>query len=231
MRTMNRRAAGTTAILAAATLALAACSTDEDTTDSTDAAETTTTTSMEDGTSTEDTTTETSEATAPANGAPTGPGCQAYADAHPDGPASLEAIADQNIVEALPNIPELATLTSALTGGLNPDVDLVPTLEGGEWTIFAPTEDAFAKVDDATIQALQTDADLLTSVLTFHVVDGRAGLDAIEGTHATVEGNEVTVTMDGEEMMVNDSAITCGGIETGNATVYLIDSVLLPPTE
>ena len=57
------------------------------------------------------------------------------------------------------------------------------------------------------------------------------GLDAVEGTHATVQGDEVEVTMDGETMMVNDSNISCGGIKTGNATVYLIDSVLLPPTE
>lgn len=53
----------------------------------------------------------------------------------------------------------------------------------------------------------------------------------MEGTHATVQGDEVEVTMDGETMMVNDSNISCGGIKTGNATVYLIDSVLLPPTE
>ena len=68
-------------------------------------------------------------------------------------------------------------------------------------------------------------------MLTYHVVDGHAGLDAVEGTHATVQGDEVEVTMDGETMMVNDSNISCGGIKTGNATVYLIDSVLLPPTE
>ncbi len=86
-------------------------------------------------------------------------------------------------------------------------------------------------VHAATLEALQTDADLLTAVLTYHVVDGQAGLDAVEGTHATVQGDEVEVTMDGETMMVNDSNISCGGIKTGNATVYLIDSVLLPPTE
>ena len=211
MRTSNRRTAGAAAMLAVAALTLVACGDDAATTSTT-----------------ETTATETSAA---GEGAPAGPGCQAYAEAHPDGPASLDAIADQNIVDAIQNIPELATLTSALTGGLNPDVNLAATLQDGEWTIFAPTEDAFAKVDAATLEALKTDADLLTAVLTYHVVDGQAGLDAVEGTHATVQGDEVEVTMDGETMMVNDSNISCGGIKTGNATVYLIDSVLLPPTE
>lgn len=224
MRTSNRRTAGAAAMLAVAALTLVACGDDAATTENTD-----TTTATSTATSTTETTA--TETSAAGEGAPAGPGCQAYAEAHPDGPASLDAIADQNIVDAIQNIPELATLTSALTGGLNPDVNLAATLQDGEWTIFAPTEDAFAKVDAATLEALQTDADLLTAVLTYHVVDGQAGLDAVEGTHATVQGDEVEVTMDGETMMVNDSDISCGGIKTGNATVYLIDSVLLPPTE
>ena len=227
MRISNRRTAGVAAMLGVAALTLVACG-DDTTTETNDTATETTATTSANGTTTETTATET---TAAGNGAPSGPGCAAYAEAHPDGPASLDAIADQNIVDALPNIPELATLTSALTGGLNPDVNLAATLQDGEWTIFAPTEEAFAQIDAATLEALQTDADLLTDVLTYHVVDGRAGLDAVEGNHTTVQGDDIEVTADGEMMMVNDSNISCGGIETGNATVYLIDSVLLPPTE
>ncbi|PMC61390.1 fasciclin [Corynebacterium xerosis] len=227
MRTTNRRTAGAAAMLAVAALTLVACGDDANTVETTDAATAPSTATS----GSETTTTETSAASEGASAGPAGPGCQAYAEAHPDGPASLEAIADQNIVDAIPNIPELATLTAALTGGLNPDVNLAATLQNGEWTIFAPTEDAFAKVDEATLEALKTDSDLLTDVLTYHVVDGRAGLDAVEGAHATVQGQDVEVTADGDAMMVNDSNISCGGIETGNATVYLIDSVLLPPTE
>ncbi len=220
MRTTNRRTAGAAAMLAVSALALVACG---DEAADTDAPAPSTASSTAESTAT--------ETSAAGDGAPAGPGCRAYAEAHPDGPASLETISGQNIVDAIPNIPELATLTSALTGGLNPDVNLVATLKDGEWTIFAPTEDAFAKVDADTLEALKTDADLLTGVLTYHVVDGRAGLDAVKGSHTTVQGAELKVTGDGDMMKVNDASIACGGIKTGNATVYLIDSVLLPPTQ
>ena len=60
-----------------------------------------------------------------------GPGCAAYADAHPDGPASVAELKNQNIVEAVGNVPELSTLAQALSGKLNPEVDLVPVLKDG----------------------------------------------------------------------------------------------------
>ncbi|MBV7295789.1 fasciclin domain-containing protein [Corynebacterium sp. TAE3-ERU12] len=214
MFTNRQRLAGV--VIAAAALSVSACSNDDTVEDT--ASETVASESATDN-----------EATMAESEGPAGPGCAAYAEAHTDGPASLEAISGQNVVEALPNIPELSTLTAALTGELNGEVNLVSTIQDGEWTIFAPTDDAFAKVDDATIEALKTDADLLSTVLTYHVVDGQAGLDAIAGEHTTVAGEMVTVTIDGDEMKVNDSNITCGGISTTNATVYLIDSVLMPP--
>lgn len=215
MFTNRRRLAGV--VIAATALSMSACSNDDTMNDATSEAATTAS-----ETSADETTTMTQEG-------PSGPGCSAYAEAHPDGPASLETISGQNIADALPNIPELSTLTAALTGELNSDVNLVATLQDGEWTIFAPTDEAFAKVDDDTVEALKDDAELLNTVLTYHVVDGQAGLDAIEGEHTTVAGEKITVTADGDEMKVNDSKITCGGISTKNATVYLIDSVLMPP--
>ena len=76
---------------------------------------------------------------------------------------------------AASNNPMLTTLTSALSGKLNPNVNLVDTLNGNrEFTVFAPTDDAFAKIDPATIEKLKTDSDLLTSILTYHVVPGQA---------------------------------------------------------
>ena len=81
----------------------------------------------------------------------------------------------------------------------------------------------------ATIETLQTDADLLTSILTYHVVPGQAGPDEIVGTHTTVNGADLEVTGSGDELMVNDAMVICGGVQTANATVYLIDSVLMPP--
>lgn len=157
-----------------------------------------------------------------------GPGCAAYADAHPDGPASVAELKNQNIVEAVGNVPELSTLAQALSGKLNPEVDLVPVLKDGEWTVFAPTDDAFSKLDAATVDKLKQDPELLKSILTYHVVKGQAApADAI-GTHTTVNGKDVTVKESGSDIMVNDSKVACGGIKTKNATVYLIDTVLMP---
>ena len=123
----------------------------------------------------------------------------------------------------------LTTLTPALSGKLNPNVNLVDTLNGGEFTVFAPTDDAFAKIDPATIEKLKTDSDLLTSILTYHVVPGPARPDQVAGDHKTVQGADVTVTGEGEAIKVNDAGLVCGGVQTANATVYMIDTVLMPP--
>ncbi|MES1170899.1 MAG: fasciclin domain-containing protein, partial [Actinomycetota bacterium] len=95
----------------------------------------------------------------------------------------------------------------------------------------APVDEAFAAVDGATIDALKSDADLLTGVLTYHVVAGQIEPDAIAGTHTTVNGADLEVTGSGDELMVNGANVICGGVQTANATVYLIDGVLLPPSE
>lgn len=123
----------------------------------------------------------------------------------------------------------LTTLTAAVSGQVNPDVNLVDTLNGDEFTVFAPVDDAFAVIDAATMETLASDADLLTSILTYHVVPGQITPDEIAGMHATVQGAEVEVTGEGDELMVNDASVVCGGVQTANATVYLIDAVLMPP--
>ncbi len=133
---------------------------------------------------------------------------------------------------AASNNPILTTLTAAVTGALNPEVDLVDTLNGDEFTVFAPVDDAFAKIDAATIEVLKTDSALLTSILTYHVVPGQILPDDIDGTHTTVNGADLEVTGSGDEIVVNgQSAVICGGVQTANATVYLIDTVLMPPAQ
>ena len=121
-----------------------------------------------------------------------------------------------------------ATLVAAVSGQLNPDVNLVDTLNGSEFTVFAPVDDAFAAIDPATIEALKTDTEMLSSILTYHVVPGQIAPDAIVGTQTTVQGGTVEVTGSGDELMVNGANVICGGVHTANATVYLIDGVLLP---
>ena len=160
-----------------------------------------------------------------------GPGCADYAEAVPDGAGSVEGMALDPVATAASNNPLLTTLTAAVSGQLNPEVDLVDTLNGGEFTVFAPVDDAFAAIDPAVIESLQTDTETLTSILTYHVVPGQISPDDIAGTHATVQGAEVEVTGSGDAFMVNDANVICGGVQTANATVYLIDSVLMPPAE
>jgi uncharacterized surface protein with fasciclin (FAS1) repeats len=157
-----------------------------------------------------------------------GPGCAGYAEQVPDGAGSVEGMAQDPVAVAASNNPLLTTLVSAVSGELNPDVNLVDTLNGDEFTVFAPVDDAFAQIDPATIETLKTDSDLLTSILTYHVVPGQLTPDEVVGTQATVQGGSVEVTGSGDELMVNDANVICGGVMTANATVYLVDSVLMP---
>ncbi len=160
-----------------------------------------------------------------------GPGCAAYAEAVPDGDGSVAGMAQDPVAVAASNNPLLTTLVAAVSGQLNPDVNLVDTLNGDEFTVFAPVDEAFAKIDPATIEGLKTDSATLSSILTYHVVPGQITPDEIAGTHATVQGADLEVTGSGDELMVNDANVICGGVQTANATVYLIDSVLMPPAE
>lgn len=157
-----------------------------------------------------------------------GSGCAAYAEAVPSGAGSIVGMSADPVAVAASNNPLLTTLVAAVSGQLNPDVNLVDTLNGSEFTVFAPVDDAFAKIDPATIDTLKTDSALLSKILTYHVVPGQIAPDAIDGTHATVEGGTVEVTGSGDNIMVNDAKVICGGVHTANATVYLIDSVLMP---
>ncbi len=158
-----------------------------------------------------------------------GAGCAAYAEAVPDGAGSVEGMALDPVATAASNNPLLTTLVAAVSGQLNPDVNLVDTLNGSEFTVFAPVDDAFAKIDAATIETLKTDTALLSSILTYHVVPGQIAPADIDGTHTTVQGGDVTVTGSGDDITVNDATVICGGVKTANATVYLIDTVLMPP--
>ncbi len=158
-----------------------------------------------------------------------GPGCAAYAEQNPSGPGSVSGMAQAPVATAASHNPMLTTLTKAVSGQINPDVNLVDTLNGGQFTVFAPTDDAFAKVAPDTMAMLQKDPAALSGILTYHVLPGRLAPDEIAGTHTTVEGAEVTVTGSGDDLKVGDASVVCGGVQTANATVYLIDGVLMPP--
>ncbi|ATG50552.1 fasciclin [Brachybacterium vulturis] len=158
-----------------------------------------------------------------------GPGCADYAAMVPDGAGSVEGMAQDPVSVAASNNPMLTTLTSAISGELNPDVDLADTLDGDEFTVFAPVDDAFAAIPEQDLTALAGDTEGLTEVLTYHVVPGQLTPDEIAGTLTTVQGEDIEVTGSGDDLMVGDAAVICGGVQTQNATVYLIDTVLMPP--
>lgn len=213
------RTALTAAGLTAAAVLFAGCSSTSTTAESTTTTAAATTT-----------TTTTTAAAAPA-GTLVGPGCASYAEQVPTGPGSVAGMAKDPVTVAASNNPLLKTLTSALSGKLNPNVNLVQTLDSGQFTVFAPTDDAFAKLDPATVEKLKTDSDLLTSILTYHVVPAQASPAQVVGEHKTVQGGTVTVTGSGDALKVNDANVVCGGVQTANATVYLIDTVLTPPAQ
>lgn len=157
-----------------------------------------------------------------------GPGCADYAKQVPSGAGSVTGMAADPVAVAASNNPLLTTLVSAVSGKLNPKVNLVSTLNSAEFTVFAPVDSAFAKIDAATIEKLKTDDALLTKILTYHVVPGQIAPDKIAGDQKTVQTGVVKVSGSGDALKVNDANVICGGVRTANATVYLIDSVLLP---
>jgi uncharacterized surface protein with fasciclin (FAS1) repeats len=160
-----------------------------------------------------------------------GPGCAGYAKQVPNGSGSVAGMAQDPVATAASNNPILKTLTATVSGKYNPKVNLVDTLNGGTFTVFAPVDSAFAKLPKATLKALATPqgAKTLQTVLTYHVIPGQLSPSQIDGTHKTVEGGTVTVTGSGNNIKVNGStSVICGGVKTANATVYLIDSVLMP---
>jgi uncharacterized surface protein with fasciclin (FAS1) repeats len=158
-----------------------------------------------------------------------GPGCAAYAQQVPTGPGSVAGMAADPVAVAASNNPMLTTLSSALSGKLNPQVNLVDTLNSGQYTVFAPTDQAFGKLDPATLESLKTDAPLLNKILTYHVVQGQLSPAQVGGAHASLQGAPVTVTGSGNNLKVNNASVVCGGVQTANAVVYMIDTVLMPP--
>ncbi len=225
MELTKRRNLSVLGIAAVAMFGLAACSTGDEATTAPSA---------------EDMTTQTSEGAAPEASAEdmdpaanlVGAGCADYAEQVPDGDGSVAGMALDPVATAASNNPLLTQLTASVSGQLNPDVDLVDTLNGGEFTIFAPVDSAFEALDAATVDALKSDADLLSGILTYHVVEGRILPSDLEGTtQTTVQGGDVEITGSGDELKVNDANVICGGVQTANATVYLIDGILMPPAQ
>ena len=153
---------------------------------------------------------------------PFGPGCAAVPA---DGAGSFSGMASDPVATAASNNPLLSTLVTAVgEAGLGETLNTAKDV-----TVFAPTNDAFAALDKATMDKAMADPEgLLTTVLTNHVVEGRLAPDMLAGDHTTLAGTTITVEGSGEDFTVGDAKVVCGNVQTANATVYIIDGVLLP---
>ncbi|MCB8901712.1 MULTISPECIES: fasciclin domain-containing protein [unclassified Streptomyces] len=163
------------------------------------------------------------KATAMTADGPFGPGC---ASVPKDGAGSFDGMAKAPVATAASNNPELSTLVTAVK-----QAGLVDTLNNAEnITVFAPTNAAFAKIPKADLDKVLADKAMLTDILTYHVVGQKLTPKQLEnGSFETLQKGRLTTQGSGESFTVNESAkVVCGNVPTANATVYVIDTVLMP---
>ena len=217
MNTLLRtRTLGLAALALTASMSLAACGSEDEGASASDDT-TSSSTPMESESSSE----APMESEAPMTDGPFGPAC---AEVPTSGPGSVEGMADDPVATDASNNPLLKTLVAAVTAA-----DLVDTLNSAEdITVFAPTEEAFAKIPKKDLNALLKDKKALTAVLTHHVVPGRLTPEDVAGEHETLNKDMITVEGSGEEFTAEGANVVCGNVQVANANVYLIDSVMMP---
>lgn len=154
---------------------------------------------------------------------PMGPGCKAVPKS---GSGSFNGMAQDPVATAASNNPMLSTLVTAVK-----KAGLVDTLNSAKnITVFAPTNDAFKKIPKKKLNAVLKDKKTLTKILTYHVAKGRTTPEQMASGKAltTLEGGKVTPSKMGGSYKVEDAKVLCGNVQTANATVYIIDSVMMP---
>jgi len=152
-----------------------------------------------------------------------GPGC---ASVPASGAGSFTGMATAPVATAASANPVLSTLVTAVK-----QAGLVDTLNSAAGiTVFAPDNSAFAKIPASTLKSVLADKAELTKILTYHVVAGRVTPAELASgkTLKTLEGSTVTPAMMGSSYTVNGASVVCGNVQTANATVYIIGSVLMP---
>ncbi|MFI8263739.1 MULTISPECIES: fasciclin domain-containing protein [unclassified Streptomyces] len=154
---------------------------------------------------------------------PFGPGC---AGVPKEGAGSFDGMAKDPVATAASNNPALSTLVAAVK-----KAGLVDTLNNAkDITVFAPTNDAFAKIPKADLDKVLADKATLTKILTYHVVGRKLTPEQLgNGSFETLQKGMVTTKGSGEAYKVNGTAgVVCGNVKTANANVYIIDTVLMP---
>ncbi len=157
--------------------------------------------------------------------APFGPACSAVPAS---GKGSFSGMSTAPVATAASSNPVLSTLVTAVkTAGLVDTLNSAPGI-----TVFAPDNAAFAKIPKATLDSVLGDKAELTKILTYHVASGHiTPAELASGKPIkTLEGSTVMPSRMGSTYQVNSAHVVCGDVQTANATVYIIDSVLMPPT-
>ncbi|MFI8391035.1 fasciclin domain-containing protein [Streptomyces sp. NPDC085540] len=156
-------------------------------------------------------------------GGPFGPAC---ASVPKSGAGSFDGMAQDPVATAASNNPALSTLVAAVK-----KAGLVDTLNNAQnITVFAPTNDAFAKIPKADLDKVLADKETLTKILTYHVVGEKLTPQQLgSGSFQTLQKGMITTKGSGTAYQVNDSSkVVCGNVPTANATVYVVDTVLMP---
>jgi uncharacterized surface protein with fasciclin (FAS1) repeats len=133
--------------------------------------------------------------------------------------------ADMDIVDTAVGAGTFTTLVAAVEAA-----GLVDTLKGdGPFTVFAPTDEAFAALPEGTVEGLLNDIPTLTAILTYHVVPGKVmSTDLTDGmTAATVNGADLTIDLS-DGVKVNGATVTAADIEASNGVIHVIDTVIIP---
>ena len=159
---------------------------------------------------------------------PKGPTCDATVKSEATGPGSLTGLAKAQSSTALASIPAISTFSNAISGQVNPEVNVAAVLDNGPYIVFAPSDAAFAKLPPEKLESLKTDPVALTALVYYHMALGILGPDDIEGTIYTQQGKPVIVKGSGGDITVNDAKVECGGIGADHMRVYIIDTVLDP---
>jgi transforming growth factor-beta-induced protein len=151
--------------------------------------------------------------------------------ANTEGTAEQAAVVE--VTEALLSIAEIAvedgrftTLVAALDAA-----DLVATLAGeGDFTVFAPTDEAFARLPEGTVEALLNDIPALTEILLYHVVSGSVYAETVVtlDSATTLQGTDVTINLEMGNVYINDALVLITDIQASNGVIHVIDSVILP---
>ena len=140
-----------------------------------------------------------------------------------------KALNDVPVSKALASIPDISTFNSAVSGGLNPAVNVTSVFDNGPYVLFAPTNEAFAELPPEQLDALKADPAALTKLVYYHSFLGLLGPEDVHGQRPTQEGAEIKVDGKNGDIKVNDTAkLVCGGIQAENARIYIIDKVLDP---